>query len=259
MSSTTQSTGLEPLLNKILNEDCLEGMTRIPEKSVDMILCDLPYGTTQNKWDAIIPFEKLWEQYERVIKDNGAIVLTAAQPFSSALVMSNQSLFRYEWIWEKNTATGFMNANKMPLRAHENILVFYRELPVYNPQFTQAEPYAKKRNGNKETGENYGKVGIKEHTDIKNDGRRFPRSVVEFKREERVKHPTQKPVSLFEYLVKTYTNHGGVVLDNCMGSGTTAVACVNTDRQFIGFELDTKYHALAMERVVAALAAKGAR
>ena len=137
------------MLNRIFNEDCLEGMKRIPDGSIDMILCDLPYGTTQNKWDSVIPFVELWKQYERVITEKGAIVLTAAQPFTSALVMSNPSMFRYEWIWEKNTATGFMNANKMPLRAHENVLVFYKALPTYNPQFKIGNPYTKKRNGKK--------------------------------------------------------------------------------------------------------------
>lgn len=236
------------LINKIFNEDCLEGMKRILDGGVDMILCDLPYGTTQNKWDSVIPFKDLWDAYERVIKDDGAIVLTAAQPFTSLLIASNIELFRYEWIWEKNTATGFMNANKMPLRAHENVLVFYKTMPVYNPQFTEGQPYTKKRTGKKETGENYGKVGISAHTDIKNEGRRFPRSVVQFKREERAVHPTQKPVSLFEYLIKTYSNEGDVVLDNCIGSGTTALAAFNTGRNFIGFEKDAKYAGLSNER-----------
>jgi site-specific DNA-methyltransferase (adenine-specific) len=248
VSDATNQAQLEPLLNKIFNEDCLEGMKRIPDKSIDMILCDLPYGTTQNKWDAVIPFELLWEQYERIIKPNGAIVLTAAQPFTSALIMSNPKLFRYEWIWEKNTATGFMNANKMPLRAHENILVFYSGLPTYNPQFVFGEPYSKKRNKRVDTGENYGEVGIKVHSDIKNEGKRYPRSVVQVKREERAIHPTQKPVALFEYLIRTYTNAGEVVLDSCIGSGTTAVACVLAGRSYIGFESDEKYFQLAQKR-----------
>lgn len=235
--------------NRIFNIDCLKGMREIKSASVDMILCDLPYGTTQNKWDSIIPFDLLWDQYLRIIKENGAIVLTAAQPFSSALIMSKQELFRYEWIWEKNTATGFMNANKMPLRAHENILIFYKKLPTYNPQFSQSEPYEKKRTGKKETGNNYGKVGIESHTDIKNDGKRFPRSVVNFKREERAIHPTQKPVSLFKYLIETYTNPGDIIMDNCIGSGTTAIAAILSNRRFIGFENNKEYYEIATKRI----------
>ena len=235
-------------LNTIYNEDCLEGMKRIPDGSVDMILCDLPYGTTQNKWDSIIPLEPLWVQYERVIKDRGAIVLTAQTPFDKVLGVSNLELLRYEWIWDKKIATGFMNARKMPLKQHENILVFYKKLPTYNPQYTKGEPYTRKRNG-KGLGENYSsntKIVDGEYV-----GKRFPKSIIIESNADRTNrlHPTQKPVALFEYLIETYTNKGETVLDNCMGSGTTAVACLNTDRQYIGFELDETYHKLSLERI----------
>jgi site-specific DNA-methyltransferase (adenine-specific) len=232
---------------KLLHGDCLELMKDIPDKSVDMILCDLPYGMTANKWDTIIPLEPLWEQYKRVIKDNGAIVLTASQPFTSMLVMSNIKWFKYEWIWDKIAASGHLNAKRRPLKRHENILVFYKRLPVYNPQFTKGEPYD---NGfSLRESENWGKqVAVS----CKNEsGRRYPTSLIvksNANRRNRL-HPTQKPVALFEYLIKTYTNEGETVLDNCMGSGTTGVACVNTNRNFIGIELDDKYFKIAKERI----------
>ena len=231
-------------LNRIYNEDCLEGMKRIPDKSIDMILADLPYGTTQNKWDSIIPLEPLWEQYERVIKENGAIVLTSAQPFTSVLAVSNLGLFRYDFAWDKKQITGFLNAKKMPLRQHENILVFYKRSPTYNPQFAFEEPYKIERNNKSE---NYGKQTANK---TKSDGRRYPTSVLRIP-QVRVKggHPTQKPVALFEYLIKTYSNAGDTVLDNVMGSGTTAAACINTNRNFIGFELDETYYNIANERI----------
>ena len=231
-------------LNKIYNEDCLEGMKRIPDKSIDMILADLPYGTTQNKWDSIIPLEPLWEQYHRVIKDNGAIILTSAQPFTSILTVSNLSLFRYDFAWDKKQITGFLNAKKMPLRKHENILVFYKKPPTYNPQFTLENPYEVERNNHSE---NYGKQAASK---TKSDGRRYPTSVLRIP-QVRVKggHPTQKPVALFEYLIKTYSNEGDTVLDNVIGSGTTAVACINTNRKFIGFEMDETYYSMAKKRI----------
>ena len=231
-------------LNKIYNEDCLEGMKRIPDKSIDMILADLPYGTTQNKWDSIIPLEPLWEQYHRVIKDNGAIILTSAQPFTSILTVSNLSLFRYDLAWDKKQITGFLNAKKMPLRKHENILVFYKKPPTYNPQFTLENPYEVERNNHSE---NYGKQVASK---TKSDGRRYPTSVLRIP-QVRVKggHPTQKPVALFEYLIKTYSNEGDTVLDNVIGSGTTAVACINTNRKFIGFEMDETYYSMAKKRI----------
>lgn len=231
-------------LNKIYNEDCLQGMKRIPDKSVDMILADLPYGTTRNKWDSIIPLEPLWEQYERVIKDNGAIVLTAQTPFDKVLGVSNLKYLKYEWIWQKTEATGFLNAKKMPLKNHENILVFYKKQPTYNPQFTSGKPYSYKKDSI--SSDNY---GDSKGTDlIVNDGSRHPLTVQTFKKDKGL-HPTQKPVALFEYLVKTYTNEGDVVLDNCIGSGTTAIACINTNRNYIGFELDETYFNTANERI----------
>ena len=234
-------------LNTIYNEDCLEGMNRIPDGSVDMILCDLPYGTTACKWDTIIPFEPLWEQYKRIIKDNGAIVLTASQPFTSNLVMSNPKMFKYEWIWNKTRPTGSMLAKKRPLKEHECILVFYKKQPTYNPQMTNAERIVEKeRVVNK--GEVNGNVRLKRKFD--NGGLAYPRSVQVFANPNHNSlHPTQKPVPLFEYLIKTYTNEGDVVLDNCMGSGTTGVACMNTNRNFIGFELDETYFNMANERI----------
>ena len=231
-------------LNIIYNEDCLVGMQRIPDKSIDMILCDLPYGTTRNSWDSVLPFNKLWEQYERIIKDNGTIVLTAQTPFDKALGTSKPEWLRYEWIWEKANATGHLNANRMPLKSHENILVFYKELPVYNPQFTYGKPYKATYSTHSS---NYGKQ--KDNIETVNDGYRFPRSVLFFKNEKDNFHPTQKPVELFEYLIKTYTNEGGLVLDNCMGSGTTAIACINTNRNYIGFEIDEEYYRKTMDRI----------
>ena len=234
---------------KLLRGDCLELMKDIPDKSVDLILCDLPYGTTACKWDEIIPFEPLWEQYERVIKDNGAIVLTASQPFTSTLIMSNIKLFRYTWVWEKSKATGFLNAKKRPLVAHEDITVFSKKPTTYNPQFSTKEPYNKGIRKEQTDDDVYGKF---ERVEVKSDGKRYPRSVVYFKTAESegaVLHKTQKPLKLFEYLIKTYTNEGDLVLDNCMGSGSTGVACLNTNRNFIGIELDDKYFEIAKKRI----------
>lgn len=238
-------------LNRIYQMDCIEGMKLIPDKSIDMILCDLPYGmTARNKWDVIIPFEPLWEQYERIIKDNGAIVLTAVQPFTSLLVMSNLKLFRYEWIWEKTTATGHLNAKKMPMRAHENILVFYKKLPTYNPQKTYGHPRKVSKAEHKRNcvmTSNYNEHGLTTYDSTE----RYPRSVQKFStdKQKEALHPTQKPVALFEYLIKTYTNEGEIVLDNCMGSGTTAVAATLCNRKWIGFEIEPKYIEIANKRL----------
>jgi len=251
-------------INKIYNEDCLEGMKRIPDKSVDMILCDLPYGITACKWDIVIPFEPLWEQYERIIKLNGAIVLTASQPFSSALVMSNPKLFKYEWIWRKNTGTGFATAKYQPLRYHESVLVFSKSKTNYNPIPTERFSEASKkmcknpvRGGGKKTSSHISMEIVKVQYDSETKN---PESVLEFKSVPNAGghklHPTQKPVELFEYLIKTYTNEGDLVLDNCMGSGTTAIACINTNRNYIGFELDKHYCDIANERIRKALAGK---
>ena len=223
----------------------------MPDKSVDMILCDLPYGTTACKWDTIIPFEPLWEQYERVIKDNGAIILFGSEPFSSKLRSSKLKLYRYDWIWEKDNHTNFLNIKKQPGKRHEVISVFYKKQPTYNPQMWEGKE-------NHSVGKQVGKMVEREYLgnkfelkEAKKSNLKYPISILRFKGEGRGKavHPTQKPVPLFEYLIKTYTNEGEVVLDNCMGSGTTAIACLNTDRQYIGFELDETYHKLSLERI----------
>ena len=229
-------------LNKIYNEDCLVGMKYIPDKSIDMILCDLPYGTTRNKWDTIIPLDKLWEQYDRITKDNGAIVLTAQTPFDKVLGMSNLETLKYEWIWTKYSGTGHLNAKKMPMKNHENILVFYKKLPTYNPQMTKGKPYTQK------SGRASSNYNHQERVTTVNEGYRYPLTVQKFNSEKGL-HPTQKPVALFEYLIKTYTNEGETVLDNCMGSGTTAIACINTNRKYIGFELDEEYYKKSIERI----------
>ena len=232
-------------LNRIYQMDCLEGMKLIPDESIDMILCDLPYGTTRNKWDSIIPLDKLWEQYERVIKDNGAIVLYAQTPFDKVLGASNLKMLRYEWIWEKNKATGHLNAKKMPLKAHENILVFYKKMPTYNAQGLVLKDKPTIRKGGNGNGTNYGKSdedAIQTHSN-------YPRDVLTFQSVARTIHPTQKPLDLMEYLIHTYTNENNIVMDNCMGSGTTAVACTLNNRKWIGFETEPKYIELANKRL----------
>ena len=232
----------------LLQGDCLELMKDIPNKSIDMVLCDLPYGTTRCKWDSIIPFEPLWEQYNRIIKDNGAIVLFSQMPFTAVLVMSNLKMFRYEWIAEKSMATGFLNAKRMPLKCHENICVFYKKLPTYNAQMTKGKPYSMTR---RDIGGQY--LHNFESIETKNEGTRCPRDILRDLWKPycggKMYHPTQKPVSLLEYLIKTYTNESATVLDNCMGSGSTGVACVNTNRNFIGIELDENYFKIADERI----------
>ena len=252
-------------LNKIYNEDCLEGMKRIPDKSVDMILCDLPYGTTACKWDTIIPFEPLWEQYNRIIKDNGAIVLTASQPFTSALVMSNPEMYREEVIWLKNKGGSGLQAKQKHIKVHETVLVFSKcGKYTYCPQkwLVEDKQFLTQRKTLSMYGETnniYGNLPSQRKID---DGTRNPISVIPFAVpitpaktkiysddiDTRV-HPTQKPVALFEYLIRTYTNEGETILDNCMGSGTTAIAAINTNRNYIGFELDETYFNLANERI----------
>ena len=242
-------------LNKIYNMDCLEGMKLIDDKSIDMILCDLPYGTTACKWDTVIPFEPLWAQYERIIKDNGAIVLFGSQPFTSALVMSNLKLFKYEWIWNKTKAGNFMNVNNAPLKLHENICVFSKgtcanrspKRMKYFPQGVREVDKNWHRPQKYDSEHNYKRPSHKLDRKITREG--FPSSVLKFNSVHNPPHPTQKPVALFEYLIKTYTNEGETVLDNCMGSGTTAIACINTNRNYIGFELDTDYFNIATERI----------
>jgi len=223
--------------------DCLEVMETLATASVDLILCDLPYGTTQNKWDSVIPFEPLWAHYARVC--GGAVVLTASQPFTSAVVLSNPRDFRYAWVWEKSNATGHLNAKRMPMKLHEDVLVFSRDAARYNPQGLL--PYGKvtKRGNN---GGNFGASGTENLQEFTN----YPRSILRFANDPKPVHPTQKPVALMEYLIRTYTNEGDTVLDNCMGSGTTGVACVTTNRRFIGIERDVDYFSIASARIAEA-------
>jgi site-specific DNA-methyltransferase (adenine-specific) len=240
---------------KLYNGDCLEIMKSIPDKSIDMILCDLPYGTTRNKWDTVIDLDLLWSQYERIIKDNGAIVLFAQTPFDKVLGVSNLKMLRYEWIWQKNRGTGHLNAKKMPLKNHENILVFYKKLPTYNLQMREGDPYIRKNCGKSVLNKgNYGRM--RESSTTICEGGRYPLDCLTFKVVERTVHPTQKPVDLLEYLIRTYTNEGELVLDNCMGSGSTGVGCINTDRRFIGIELDEGYFNIAKERIEVAVEKK---
>lgn len=231
------------------NEDCLgeNGLCKIADKSIDMVLCDLPFGITANHWDCVLPLDKLFEQYNRIIKDNGAIVLFGSQPFTTDLINANRKYFRYELIWEKEQGSNFINANRMPLKSHENMLVFYKKLPTYNPQKIQGKPYKFNQNNTALISN----IGLKVKRVISTynaDGLRFPKSILKFDR-DKGKHPTQKPVALCEWLIKTYTNEGDLVLDNTMGSGTTGVACVNTKRRFIGYELDPKYFEIATQRL----------
>jgi len=240
---------------QLLQGDCLELMKDIPDKSIDMILCDLPYGTTACKWDVIIPFDKLWEQYNRIIKNSGAIVLTASQPFTSKLVMSNIKKFKYSLVWNKNKCGSPGLAKHRFMKTHEDILVFCNGKEKYNPQMEIGEPYSRKRSGKSRV--NNMSYGFANNTkDIVNTGIRYPKSILNISRDfsaQQQIHPTQKPVALMEYLIKTYTNEGALVLDNCMGSGTTGVACKNLNRDFIGIELDEKYFKIAKQRIDDAL------
>lgn len=233
---------------ELYNEDCLQGMKRIPDGSIDFILTDLPYGTTSCDFDKRIDFAPMREQFLRVTKLNAAIALFAQMPFGAELIMSQRKLFRYEWCWEKSLGVGFLNAKKMPLRCHENILIFYRKLPTYNPQFTQGKPYSHILKASTST-DNYGKQfdGM-----CYCEARRFPRDVIKISSPVTKKptlHPQQKPVQLLEYLIRTYTNEGETVLDATMGSGSTGVACVNTNRNFVGFELEKKFFDIADKRI----------
>lgn len=242
----------EDFINKILLGDCLEIMKNIPNNVVDMVLCDLPYGiTARNKWDVIIPFNKLWDNYKRITKKNAAIVLTATQPFASQLIISNLDWFRYDLIWEKNKTTGFLNANKMPLRKHESVLIFYNKPPIYNPQKTTGHKPVNSFTKHTSDGTNYGKT----KTGIKGGGQtdRHPTSVLKIpvinNDSNEKTHPTQKPIELFEWLIKSYSDENMVILDNCIGSGTTAIACINTNRRFIGIEKEEKYYNIATNRI----------
>jgi site-specific DNA-methyltransferase (adenine-specific) len=231
--------------------NCLKIMKQIPDKGVDMILCDLPYGVTaRSKWDITIPFDDIWESYKRVIKDNGAIVLFSQGMFTALLMLSNCSWWRYNLVWKKTQPTGFLNAKRMPLRNHEDICVFYKTMPIYNPQKTAGHirkiSTSEHKRGCKQTTD-YGK-----HNFVSYDSdERYPLSVVTFPKDTQKEalHPTQKPIALCEYLIRTYTNEGDLVLDNCMGSGSTGVACINTNRSFIGIELDEHYFEIAKKRL----------
>lgn len=245
-------------LNRIYNEDCLEGMKRIPDASVDCIICDLPYEVLHKnnphaQWDRIIPFEPLWEQYERVIKENGAIVLFAQGMFTAKLMMSNERLWKYNLVWNKVLVSGFLNAKKMPLRCHEDICVFYKKTPTYNPQMTEGKPLHGKGRSykNKDLTNNcYGNISATEDM-RKGCTKKYPTSILRFKKTHPsvTVHPTQKFVELFEWLIKTYTNEGDTVLDNAIGSGTTAVAAIRMKRNFIGFELQKEYFDIANKRI----------
>ena len=236
------------MINKILQGDCLELMKDIPDKSIDMILCDLPYGTTACKWDTIIPFETLWEQYKRIIKNNGAIVLTASQPFTSALVMSNVKNYKHNWVWNKIRGSGHLLAKKRPMMASEDILVFSNGTATYNPQMRERDKPRKSTNkGNTECYAGDGKEFNGETLD-----KRYPINIIEFSKssgKDMLLHPTQKPVALFEYLIKTYTNEGDLVLDNCAGSGTTGLAARNTNRNYILMEKEPEYIEIIKKRL----------
>ena len=230
--------------------DCLEVMQDIPDKSIDLILADLPYGTTQNKWDSVLPLDKLWSEYKRILKTKGVVILFAQIPFSITLGASNLKWLKYEWIWEKDRASGHLNAKKQPMKAHENILVFYEKIGTYNPQKTSGHKPSNVSGRRLKETTNYGKF-----EQIISGGQtdRYPRSVQKVNTHNSAHgqlHPTQKPVALIEYLIKTYTNEGETVLDNTMGSGTTGVACVNTNRNFIGIELDKDYYEQAKKRLI---------
>lgn len=234
----------------LIHDNCFNYFPQISDTSIDLILCDLPYGTTHNSWDCQLDLQQLWTEYERVIKDNGAILLFAQPPFDKVLACSNLKLFRYEWIWEKTTATGHLNANRMPMKAHENILVFYKNLPKYFPQMTHGHErkvsmLQHKRNCKKS--DNYGNYNFVSYDSTD----RYPRDVITFSTDKQKGslHPTQKPVALLEYLIKTYTDKGDLILDNCMGSGSAALASFNLNRNFIGIEIEEKYYKTACERL----------
>ena len=233
-------------INTLYHMDCLEGMRLIEAKSIDMILCDLPYGVTDCKWDSVIPLNLLWEQYNRIIKDNGAIVLFAIQPFTTKLIYSNKKHFRYCWYWKKSNVTGAPFARVQPMRCIEDICVFYKKKPVYNPQglVKLEKPIMKKPDNKTEIYTYRGKGSIQKYTN-------YPKHLIEFEHDKERLHPTQKPVELCKYLIKTYTNEGDLVLDNCAGSGTTLKACKKTKRNFIGFEADKHYYNVAVERLAA--------
>ena len=246
----------------LLNGDCLKMMKEIPDNSIDMVLCDLPYGTSASSWDKKLPMNDLWNEYKRIIKHNRAIVLFSQQPFTSLLITSNIEMWKYNWIWEKDNGTNFMNSHFCPLKITEDICVFGNgatsfvkngENLIYNPQFSEGKPYSI-ISGNQKSNSAVVRGGKGGRDDVggyktENDGKRYPKNLIKFNRDKDKLHPTQKPVSLCEYLIQTYTNEGDVVLDNCMGSGTTGIACLNTNRKFIGMELDDTYFEIAKKRI----------
>ena len=242
---------------KLYQGDCLELMKNIRDKSIDCIICDLPYGvTSKNKWDTIIPYEPLWKEYKRIIKDNGPIILFGQDKFTAKTMLSNEKMHRYNLIWNKVLTSGFLNAGRMPLREHEDIMIFYKKLPTYNPQFTEGKPlhgmgekFKKVKNNNN----NYNDFNSCNNPSANREGdtKKYPKSILTFPRpaSSKMLHPTEKPVELLEYLIKTYSNENDVILDNCMGSGSTGVAALNTNRRFIGIELDEKYFDIAKDRL----------
>jgi len=235
-------------VNKIIQGNCLDVMGDIPDKSIDMILCDLPYGTTQNKWDSVIPLDKLWEQYERIIKDNGVIALTSQGIFTAKLIMSKENLFKYKLTWIKSKSTNFLNAKKQQLRKHEDICIFYKKQPVYNPQMTKGDPYDK---GFRKA-QNTGSYGDFQTTHVKSNGERYPTDTVYFKTAEsegKVSHPTQKPVELGRYLIRTFTNEEDIILDNTCGSGSFLVSSILENRKFIGIELNKEGYLHKKEKI----------
>lgn len=235
-------------INKIYNEECLEGMNKIDDHSIDLIVCDLPYGTTSCSWDEIIPFDKLWQQYKRVIKENGVIALFGAEPFSTMIRMSNLKDYKYDWYWHKNNVTGFTFAKYQPMRAIETVSIFNNGKPVYYPQDLQIMT-----KNNIRSRKDNGRDAIYKQDSLEGDYfqkyTNYPNNVLKFERDTNTFHPTQKPVRLLEYLIKTYSLPGDLILDNCMGSGTTAIACLNTDRNFIGFEMNEEYYQKSLQRI----------
>ena len=242
---------MKSMISKLIHGNCLEKMKSIPDGSIDFVLTDPPYGTTACKWDSIIPLDEMWKQIKRVIKPNAAIVMMACQPFTSALVMSNPQWFKYDWVWRKPKGTGHLNAKKQPMRDKEDILVFYKEQCLYNPQMTVGEPYKAKPGKSKRNGEDC--YGIYKDVREDNNGLRYPKQVLDISIQERMKdHPTQKPLALMEYFIETYSLEGDTVLDFAMGSGTTGVACKMLKRHFIGIELNDLYFQKAQDRVLGA-------
>ena len=237
-------------MNEIINGDCLEVMPKLKDGCIDMVFCDLPYGVTKNRWDSQIPLGKLWELYDKIMKPRTAVVLTAQTPFDKVLGVSNLKNLRYEWIWNKELVSGFLNANRMPMKQHENVLVFYKKLPTYNPIKTLGVKSHSQGTTTKQTNNNYSKYTKVDNTD-KHGDLKFPTTILNFQKPHPSKslHPTQKPVELVKYFIKTYTDEGDIVLDNCSGSGTTAIACLETGRKYICIEQDREYYQKSLERV----------